>query len=518
VPDVIDQLRAYAEAAEATVPEQIPGPDRTGRGRVLVALAAAVSVVIGVIAVVVLQKPDAPLPVTSGSPTSATTASSTQPIPPGGRWESLAAAPIDGRVGHVMVATDDELIVWGGRHPKELGDGAAWSFSEHRWRTLPPSPLSPRTDPVAVWTGKEVWILGGAERERDAAAYDPATNRWRRLPDLPAAAIAGQTGAVWTGDELVLTGLTGDANQYLPTTTYALRDGKWLPLRVGPEQSGGTSAAAVWTGDEVLRVAFDDGLTRVFAYNPAKDRWREVVGAFGLFAHPSEVAWTGQRLVIAGGSGGVAISTSGAVTRLPESGGADVWPAQSVGSVVTLGDRYLGPDGRWHDAAEVPDHRGFPGAVVHDGRYYVWGGEACRVQDDCVAFVPRTALLVWTPPTVEEPADSTTTTAPARPAVELSAEMGCAPNDQLAVEMVLTSDRGRTVTADVVVAGTAGDSVVAGPHDVDLRAGEPLTAFMVFNGNIDSLHTSDRLTVRVLEPGGSLVASVPVPITHPLCG
>jgi hypothetical protein len=97
--------------------------------------------------------------------------------------------------------------------------------------------------------------------------------------------------------------------------------------------------------------------------------------------------------------------------------------------------------------------------------------------------------------------------------------MGCAPNDQLAVEMVLTSDRPRRVTADVVLAGTAGESVVAGPHDVDLRAGEPLTAFMVFNGNIDigGLHTSDRLTVRVLEPGGS-VASVPVPISHPLCG
>lgn len=64
----------------------------------------------------------------------------------------MARAPIDTRVGAVAVATDDELVVWGGRNGDLLGDGAAYSFDDDTWRTIAPSPLSARSDAVAVWT------------------------------------------------------------------------------------------------------------------------------------------------------------------------------------------------------------------------------------------------------------------------------------------------------------------------------------------------------------------------------
>ena len=57
--------------------------------------------------------------------------------------------------------------------------------------------------------GREVWIYGGAGHERDGAAYDPATDTWRRLPDLPGSAIVGSSVAAWTGTELVVVGVQG---------------------------------------------------------------------------------------------------------------------------------------------------------------------------------------------------------------------------------------------------------------------------------------------------------------------
>ena len=131
-------------------------------------------------------------------------------------------APVAGRSGHVMVATDDELIVWGGRNDALLADGAAWSFADQRWRTLAPSPLSPREHALAVWTGSEVLIVGGADGTRDAAAYDPATDTWRELPGLPFDASEELSSAAWTGSELVVAQIQGRANEFHPSDTYVL--------------------------------------------------------------------------------------------------------------------------------------------------------------------------------------------------------------------------------------------------------------------------------------------------------
>ncbi len=82
------------------------------------------------------------------------------------------------------------------------------------WRELPAAPLSPRADALGAWTGHEVIVLGGVANEcppnadncagptdapmRDGAAYDPATNTWRRIADAPV--------AVGPGDRLVAAG------------------------------------------------------------------------------------------------------------------------------------------------------------------------------------------------------------------------------------------------------------------------------------------------------------------------
>lgn len=74
------------------------------------------------------------------------------------------------------------------------------SHDNGTWRELPAAPLTPRANAEAVWTGREVVVLGGETQPcppnadcavsgghalRDGAAYDPATNTWHRIARAP---------------------------------------------------------------------------------------------------------------------------------------------------------------------------------------------------------------------------------------------------------------------------------------------------------------------------------------------
>ena len=130
--------------------------------------------------------------------------------------------------------------MWGGSagsHGAQLhGDGAAYDPSTNSWRMLPPAPLPPTADASAIWTGSEMVVFGGYDDEslgafqvtNAAAAYDPSTNRWRTLPPAPLSPRAGAI-ALWTGKNVIVLGgqpaITtsslqsfGDGAAYSPTT------------------------------------------------------------------------------------------------------------------------------------------------------------------------------------------------------------------------------------------------------------------------------------------------------------
>jgi hypothetical protein len=108
------------------------------------------------------------------------------------KWHPIPSAPLAGRERHVAVWTGSEMIVWGGENSTGvLRDGAALSPSTDKWRVIADAPFTLR-EPLAVWTGVEVLVVGteftpnATPRQRErAAAYDPATDRWRVLPDVP---------------------------------------------------------------------------------------------------------------------------------------------------------------------------------------------------------------------------------------------------------------------------------------------------------------------------------------------
>jgi hypothetical protein len=72
---------------------------------------------------------------------------------------------------------------------------------------MAPAPIEARSLAASAWTGTEVVVVGGQAGDgdylRDAAAYNPTTNRWRKLPDAPVDVLPGAT-AMWTGREVII--------------------------------------------------------------------------------------------------------------------------------------------------------------------------------------------------------------------------------------------------------------------------------------------------------------------------
>jgi len=193
------------------------------------------------------------------------------------------------------------------------------------WRALAPSPLSARYASSTAWTGREVLVLGGTDQEcpdnarcadvpgglTDSAAYDPATDTWRRLADAPLP-FAGAS-AVWTGD-VALVFVTGD-------------DGETTLLAYDPDDDGWSSRAEspvgfghepVWTGQRAVMVAprlATDPAERAdqvdWAYDPDDDTWSALPADPADCAENRQGAWAGERLVVFSrpcldpGSGGI---------------------------------------------------------------------------------------------------------------------------------------------------------------------------------------------------------------------
>jgi N-acetylneuraminic acid mutarotase len=162
------------------------------------------------------------------------------------------------------------------------------------WQRLPAAPIPTGLYEFAgVWTGNELLLYGAAQGRGVGAAYNPATNSWRKLPagPGPAQAMEGGYKAVWTGTEMLGWGLGLDG-AYNPATNH------WRRL-AGPTWSG-----SIWTGRQVLTWGggcCDDESDQGAAYTPATDTWRPFPPS-PLTGRHAPMAWTGRELIIAGGS------------------------------------------------------------------------------------------------------------------------------------------------------------------------------------------------------------------------
>jgi spore germination protein GerM len=261
-----------------------------------------------------------------------------------GSWRSLPPAPIAIDAMLTSVWTGREMLVYGvsgvapdGNFLKAVNVAAAYDPATRRWRTLP-RPIGRAQylgNHHAVWTGKEMLVWG-------TRAFDPATNRWRRLPPPP----AGGGIVVWTGREMLGWGggCCGDASAdgaaYHPATNT------WRRLARAP-LAGRQDPTGAWTGRELIIFPGRDPDGKVLegaaAYNPRTDTWRRIA-SLPLPPPGANAVWDGREVLVAGGTGaqrapsrvGFAYDpTTNRSRRLPamdfaRTGAAAVWSGQRL--------------------------------------------------------------------------------------------------------------------------------------------------------------------------------------------
>jgi hypothetical protein len=213
--------------------------------------------------------------------------------------------------------TGTELVGWGGGCCGDaFADGVAYAPARNAWRRLAPSPLAPSQHPVGRVDGAELVIVVGS-RDPDghpwpatlarAAAYDPATDRWRRIAPPPAERPGAV--AVWDGDERCSSAGTTGTGSTLRARRPRLRPcgGRLAaarahagrPLRrqrasgrgAGSCSGGGSSQAGRYTMP-------GHGL----AYDPAANRWKRAPAGPVLGRLDPIASWTGRSLLVWGGT------------------------------------------------------------------------------------------------------------------------------------------------------------------------------------------------------------------------
>jgi hypothetical protein len=131
---------------------------------------------------------------------------------------------------------------------------------------------------MSVWTGEELIVWGTAvrvdDRPRDGAAYDPATDTWRRIADGPIDLT--DATAVWTGDEMMVFGAALHGGNFPETETaigaaYDPDADSWRELP--PSELSPQASTAAWNGREMIAWDYLNGTA---AYDPVSDRWREL--------------------------------------------------------------------------------------------------------------------------------------------------------------------------------------------------------------------------------------------------
>jgi N-acetylneuraminic acid mutarotase len=208
-----------------------------------------------------------------------------------------------GRERHTAVWTGTTMIVFGGEagppcYTPQAG-GSEYDPATDSWQALPflLGNTAPRSDHTAVWTGTEMIVWGGRtsrdigqcehQARDDGARYDPLTRTWSLLPPGPSARY--RHTAVWTGSEMIVWG-GATPSLFLPDPVSAFDDGSryrpaantWVPMSTSSMMLGRYDHTAVWSGDEMIVwggrdpdpvPGLDVGNGR---YQPLDDAWQPV--------------------------------------------------------------------------------------------------------------------------------------------------------------------------------------------------------------------------------------------------
>ncbi len=203
----------------------------------------------------------------------------------------------------------------------DTSDGNSADVAAGTWSQIAPSPLSPRSGEVAVWTGTEMIVVGGTDmplcppgadctgptdtqRLGDGAAYDPVTDTWRRIADAPQSLTYAQ--AIWTGTEMLVLAprlgaqTEGDVEQDAATLLYDPVKDSWRTLDPGPAAYPPNQLG--WTGRYVVVPQGSEEGRDVgdWLLDPATGSWQRLPDDPFPATFDRALTWTGDELVFTG--------------------------------------------------------------------------------------------------------------------------------------------------------------------------------------------------------------------------
>jgi len=207
--------------------------------------------------------------------------------------------------GGIVVWTGREAIGWGGGCCGDaFGNGLAYNPATDTYRELAPSPLAPSQGPIGAWTGHELVLFSSGFNPAEArpfpgnlgrgAAYNPATDTWRRITPLPGSALGFGGAAAWDGHEVLV---AGDGASARAAFAYDPATNQRRPLATMP--FGLRDARVFWTGERLL-VWGGSETSRGLAYDPSGDRW-SVLPPAPIPGFAVALAWTGRSLIVGSG-------------------------------------------------------------------------------------------------------------------------------------------------------------------------------------------------------------------------
>ncbi len=355
-------------------------------------------------------------------------------------WIATSPSPLTGalpspRLDHIAVWTGDEMIIWGGLVPvipgsqplpapeipdyTALDDGSVFDPAFGDWRPMISDGTQPaaRGRAAAVWTGDEMWMLGGFDGANwlDHTAvgvfsrYGPAADQWDTMPAPPWGEQFGVpipyegATALWTGESFWAT--HPSSGKLLANFDGTAWSEPTLPPPPSAFADDRRFASLVWTGSRLLLWGGADStgqrqangviydirmdawsIIPVVAYSPPPDLvFPSPEPRFGHFGF-----WTGAEMLIWGGG------DAGDTSR----------PSNMLSSGGRFRPAWDGPEdsGTWVPMPEPPRAATQGHSMVWTGsEMIVWGGKSASPTAGAIAdgLVYDPTLDTWSPTSLD---------------------------------------------------------------------------------------------------------------------
>ncbi len=214
------------------------------------------------------------------------------------------AGSFEPRFSHLAVWTGSELLIHGGAsattEAPPLQTGLAFDPAQGSWREIAEAPTALRAWPPLAggWTGTEMVVVG-SDLDGDVVVlrYDPTNDAWSESVPLPAERYGTGAVVVTPSEVLLVGGSWNDPRDDGWSFELATESWTQLPESTMVDTEG---AVGIWTGTEAIFIGGHPA-SQTLAFDPATREWSEREPYPDGWIQEHELVWTGSDVIVVGG-------------------------------------------------------------------------------------------------------------------------------------------------------------------------------------------------------------------------